>query len=131
MIPNIAPALAVGAIMGFANIPLDMMTVTIMPMLLGLAVDDTIHFINHSHLEFNRTGRYDASIRKTFIVIGSALFTTSIVLVLNFSAYLTSNAKVLSHIGLLACSGIMAALIADFFVTPILLKMAKVFGEEK
>jgi predicted RND superfamily exporter protein len=129
-IPNIAPALVIGGIMGFANIPLDMMTVTIMPMLLGLAVDDTIHFINHSHLEFDRTGRYYPSIRKTFIVIGSALFATSLVLILNFSAYLTSDAKVLSNLGLLACSGIAAALLADFFVTPILLKKGKVFGEE-
>jgi predicted RND superfamily exporter protein len=130
-IPNIAPALVIGGIMGFANIPLDMMTVTIMPMLLGLAVDDTIHFINHSHLEFNRTGRYYPSIRKTFIVIGSALFATSVVLILNFSAYLTSDAKVLSNMGLLACSGISAALLADFFMIPILLKKGQVFGEEK
>ena len=131
IIPNIAPALAVGGIMGFAKIPLDMMTVTIMPMLLGLAVDDTIHFINHSHLEFDRTGSYYSGIRRTFIVIGSALFATSVVLVLNFSAYLTSDAKVYSNLGLLAGSGIAAALLADFFVTPILLKKAKVFGEEK
>ncbi len=131
IIPNIAPALVVGGIMGFADIPLDMMTVTIMPMLLGLAVDDTIHFINHSHLEFDRTGSYHSAIRRTFIIIGSALFATSAVLVLNFSAYLTSDAKVLSHMGLLASSGIAAALLADFFVTPILLKMAKVFGEEE
>jgi predicted RND superfamily exporter protein len=130
-IPNIAPALVVGGIMGFARIPLDMMTVTIMPMLLGLAVDDTIHFINHSHLEFNRTGRYYPGIRKTFIVTGSALFATSVVLILNFSAYLTSDAKVLSNLGLLACSGIAAALLADFFMIPILLKKGKVFGEEK
>ncbi len=131
IIPNIAPALVIGGIMGFADIPLDMMTVTLMPMLLGLAVDDTIHFINHSHLEFDRTGKYYISIRRTFIVIGSALFATSAVLVLNFSAYLTSDAKIYSNLGLLAGSGIAAALLADFFVTPILLKMAKVFGEER
>ena len=102
-----------------------------MPMLLGLAVDDTIHFINHSHLEFDRTDRYHTAIRRTFIVIGSALFATSAVLVLNFSAYLTSDAKVYSNLGLLAGSGIAAALLADFFVTPVLLKKSKVFGEEE
>ncbi|MDD4157537.1 MAG: hypothetical protein PHY08_13310, partial [Candidatus Cloacimonetes bacterium] len=58
IIPNIAPALAVGGVMGFLDIPLDMMTVTIMPMLLGLAVDDTIHFINHSHLSYYKSGNY-------------------------------------------------------------------------
>ena len=58
LIPNIAPALTVGGIMGFFDIPLDMMTVTIIPMILGLAVDDTIHFFNHGRLEFERTGNY-------------------------------------------------------------------------
>ena len=58
MIPNVAPALVVAGIMGFADIPLDMITVTVMPMLLGLAVDDTIHFISHSQLGFQLTGNY-------------------------------------------------------------------------
>ena len=131
MIPNIAPALAAGGIMGWADIPLDMMTVTIMPMLLGLAVDDTIHFVNHSQLEFGRTGNYQKSIRRTFISIGTALFMTSIVIIASFSVYMTSIAKVYIHLGLLAGAGIMAALLADFFVTPILLKWSKPFGEEK
>ena len=52
MIPNVTPALVVGGLMGWLGYPLDMMTATIMPMILGLAVDDTIHFINHGHLEF-------------------------------------------------------------------------------
>jgi predicted RND superfamily exporter protein len=131
MIPNVAPALAVGGIMGFAGIPLDMMTVTIMPMLLGLAVDDTIHLINHTQLEFNRTCNYAQSIRRAFIAVGTALFMTSIVLILNFSTYLTSVAKVFVHIGILAGAGILAALLADYFVTPILLKWSKPFGEER
>lgn len=131
IIPNIVPALVVGGLMGFLDIPLDMMTVTIMPMLLGLAVDDTIHFINHAHLSFERTGNYNLSMRRTFMTIGVALCTTSIVLILNFSAYFTSPAKVYFNIGMLAASGILAALLADFFVTPVLLKMAKVFGENE
>lgn len=131
IIPNIAPALAVGGMMGFLKIPLDMMTVTIMPMLLGLAVDDTIHFINHCHLEYDRTGNYDKAVRRTFRMVGTALLTTSVVLVLNFSAYLTSPAKTLFHMGLLACTGIITALFTDFTVTPVLLKMTRVYGRER
>jgi len=131
IIPNIAPALAVGGVMGFMQIPLDMMTVTIMPMLLGLAVDDTIHFINHCHLEYDRTGSYDKAIQRTFRVVGTALLTTSVVLVLNFSAYFTSPANTLFHMGLLACTGIITALFTDFTITPILLKMTKIYGKEK
>ncbi len=131
LIPNIAPALVVGGIMGFIRIPLDMITVTLMPMLLGLAVDDTIHFINHCHLEYERERDYARSIRRTFIVVGPALMTTSIVLVLNFSAYLVSDARFFFNMGILAVAGILSALLTDFTVTPILLKLFKVFGSEE
>jgi predicted RND superfamily exporter protein len=131
MIPNISPALAVGGIMGFAGIPLDMITVTIMPMLLGLAVDDTIHFINHSQLEFIRTGSYRKITRKVFITVGTALFLTSLVLILNFSAYLFSVAKVYVNLGILVAAGILAALLADYFMTPVLLNRFRPFGPER
>jgi predicted RND superfamily exporter protein len=131
MIPNVAPALAVGGLMGFADIPLDMMTVTVIPMLLGLAVDDTIHFINHSQLEFIRTKSYVESTRRVFISVGTALFLTSLVLILCFSAYLISAANVFVNMGILVAMGIIAALTADYFVTPVLLKWVQPFGEEK
>jgi len=131
MIPNISPALVVGGIMGFANIPLDIMTVTIMPMLLGLAVDDTIHFINHTQLEYSRTGSYAESTRRVFSSVGVALFLTSMVLILNFSAYLTSLAKVFVSMGILIPTGILAALAADFFVTPVLLNRFRPFPRKE
>ena len=130
MIPNVAPALVVGGIMGFAHIPLDMMTVTIIPMLLGLAVDDTIHFINHSQLEFTRSGSYRESTRRVFVSVGTALFLTSLVLTLNFSVYLVSYARVFIHMGVLIAAGILAALAADYFVTPVLLRLFRPFGQE-
>lgn len=130
MIPNIAPALAVGGIMGFAGIPLDMMTVTVIPMLLGLAVDDTIHFINHSQLEFERSRSYRESIRRVFLTVGRAMFLTSLVLILTFSAYLSSTANVFVNMGILVAAGILAALAADYFITPVLLTLFRSFGKE-
>ncbi len=129
MIPNISPALVVGGIMGFSGIPLDILTVTIMPMLLGLAVDDTIHFINHYQLEYNRTGSYGESTRRVFRTVGVALFLTSMVLILNFSAYLGSLAKMYVHLGILVPAGILSALAADFFVTPVLLDRFRPFDK--
>ena len=131
MIPNVAPALVVAGIMGFADIPLDMITVTVMPMLLGLAVDDTIHFISHSQLGFQLTGNYRDATRRTFLVVGSAMFYTSLVLVLSFSAFMISPVKVFIHMGILIGAGILAALVTDYFVTPVLLKQFAVFGKEK
>lgn len=130
MIPNCAPCFAVGAIMGFMGIPLDMMTVTIIPMLLGLAVDDTIHFISHSRLEFLRTGSYSQSTLRSFQTVGRAMFITSVILVLGFSSYLTSDVNVFVNMGFLIGAGIMAALLADYCITPVLLQMTRSFGPE-
>ncbi|MDR3175020.1 MAG: MMPL family transporter [Desulfovibrio sp.] len=130
MIPNAAPTLAVGGLMGFAGIPLDMMTVTIMPMLLGLAVDDTIHFINHCSMEFARTGSYAESTRRTFVSVGRAIFLTSVVLILAFAAYITSDMNVFRHMGILIGAGVAAALLADYYITPVLLYKMRVFGRE-
>ena len=66
MIPNISPLIVLGGYMGYLNSPLDMMTMTIMPMLLGIAVDDTIHFINHIKYEFELRGNYEQAILASF-----------------------------------------------------------------
>lgn len=130
MIPNIAPAIAIAGIMGYAGIPLDMITVLTIPMLLGLAVDDTIHFINQCQLGFLRTSNYRSSIRGAFISVGTAMLLSSLVLILVFSVYLSSTAKVFFHMGFLVPLGILAALITDYFITPVLLIFFKPFGED-
>ena len=131
MIPNITPALAIGGIMGWMHVPLDMMTITIMPMLLGLAVDDTIHFITHARLEFERTANYEIAITRTFRTIGVALCMTSLIISANFAVYLTSIARVYVNLGILTVIGILTALAADLFVTPVLLGKTKALGKEK
>ncbi|MBQ9385513.1 MAG: MMPL family transporter [Bacteroidaceae bacterium] len=131
LIPNLMPAVFVGGIMGWAGIPLDMMTATIIPMMLGMAVDDTIHFINHSKLEYDRCGKYPLSINRTFRVVGVAIVTTSIITSAVFGAFTTSPCAMNFHFGLLAIVGIVSALAADLFVTPVLVKRFKVFGNEK
>jgi predicted RND superfamily exporter protein len=131
MIPNIAPALVVGGIMGLTGIPLDMMTATLMPMILGLAVDDTIHFINHSHLEFTRDGDYVQSIKHTFSVVGVAIILSTVIISANFLVYTTSDAKEFMHLGFLSVIGMLSALLADLFITPVLIKTFKIFGKEK
>ena len=130
MIPNITPAMAVGGLMGWMGVPMDMMTITIMPMLLGLAVADTIHFIAHAKMEFENTGQYTASVTQSFASIGLPLLFTSIIISANFSVYLTSTANMYVYIGLMTIAGIMTALLTDYFITPILLAAVKAFGPE-
>jgi predicted RND superfamily exporter protein len=130
LIPNISPALAVGGVMGIFGIPFDMMTAVIIPMLMGLAVDDTIHFINHAKYEYQKRGDYALSIEHTFRTVGKSLFMTSLILILNFAAYLTSIVKFYIHFGILAGIGILVALLADYFLTPICLNLSKPFKKE-
>ena len=131
MIPNISPAIAIGGLMGLLNIPLDFMTITLMPMILGLAVDDTIHFISHSNMEFQLKSNYKLSILETFRLVGKALFMTSFILVASFALYFTSRINMFFNMGLFIVVGISVALLSDFFITPILINWAKPFGKEK
>ena len=131
LIPNVTPALVIGGIMGFAGVPIDTSTVLVMPMILGLAVDDTIHFINHSKLEFLRTRNYRESILRAIRSVGVAMVYTTLVLSANFLTYTTSEVRYYFFDGILAVSGMLSALLADFFITPLLFKRFKIFGEEK
>ena len=131
LIPNIMPAIFVGGYMGWAGIPLDMMTATLLPMMLGMAVDDTIHFINHSKLEYDRTLHYQTAIRRTFRVVGIAIVITSVITSAVFASFCSSACNMCLNFGLMAIIGILSALAADLFVTPILVSKCKVFGKEK
>ena len=131
LIPNMMPAVFVGGYMGWMGIPLDMMTATLLPMMLGMAVDDTIHFINHSKLEYDRTGHYKSAIQRTFRVVGVAIVITSIITSAVFASFCTSACTMCINFGLTAIIGIMSALAADILVTPILVSKCKVFGKEK
>lgn len=130
LIPNLMPAIFVGGFMGWAGIPLDMMTATLIPMMLGMAVDDTIHFFNHSKLEFDRSQNYSDAIRRTFRVVGVAIVTTSIITSAVFACFATSACAMCLNFGILAVIGILSALLADLFITPLLVKKFKVYGKE-
>lgn len=131
LIPNLFPAICVGGYMGWSGIPLDMMTACIIPMMLGMAVDDTIHFINHAKLEYDRTSHYQMAIRRTFRVVGVAIVTTSVITSAVFAGFMDSCCLQFFNFGWLAVIGIMTALISDLFITPVLVERFHVFGKEK
>jgi predicted RND superfamily exporter protein len=130
MIPNIAPVIIIGGVMGYAKIPLDMLTMTIMPMLLGIAVDDTIHFITHIRLELEKTGSYRQGVLDSFGKIGKTLGTTTVILCAMFFVYALSPMAMLFHVGVLTIIGMVAALLADYTVTPLLIYSLKPLGRE-
>ncbi|MDR0637786.1 MAG: MMPL family transporter [Spirochaetaceae bacterium] len=120
MIPNIAPVLVIGGIMGYAKIPLDMLTMMIMPVLLGIAVDDTIHFITHLRLGLEKTGSYRHATLDSFGKIGKTLGTTTVILCAMLLVYSLSPIAMLFHMETLTITGMTAALLADYTLTPLL-----------
>lgn len=131
MIPNAFPVVVIGGIMGMARIPLDMVTVMVMPMIIGIAVDDTIHYILHFKQEFHQCGRYRDANRRTFQKVGRAILFTSVILAVGFLILTLSQMKSLTSMAVLSCAGIVSALAADLLITPVLFVLLRPFGEEK
>lgn len=131
MIPNVAPVFLVGGVMGFAGYPLDMLTMTVMPMILGIAVDDTIHFTNHVKYEHEIGDNYHTAIIDSFKKIGRSMASSTFILCAMFFMYTFSDMSMLFRIGLLSMIGLAAALLADYTVTPALLFLTKPFGNRK
>jgi predicted RND superfamily exporter protein len=125
MIPNVFPVLVAGGIMGFAGIPLEFVTMTVAPMIMGLAVDDTIHLVYHLKQALKKSGDYAASIRHTFMDVGTAITATTVILCLTFLVFTVSQVNSIINMGLITCVGILAAYLADLFVTPLMIRWMK------
>jgi len=130
MIPNVFPVIVAGGVMGFMQIPLEFVTMTVAPMILGLAVDDTIHLLVHLKEDMEKTGNFRESITLTFSVVGSAVTETSVILCLTFLVFIFSQVNSINNMGFLTCAGLFAAYMSDIFVTPILIKRFKYSGGE-
>jgi len=124
MIANITPVLCVFGIMGVAGIPLDMATILIGSIVLGLVVDDTIHFLHHFRKAYDETLKVDTAVRDTMHSTGRAMVITSMVLCGGFFIYTASFLKSNIRFGWLAGCAVLFALAADFFLVPALLKLA-------
>jgi predicted RND superfamily exporter protein len=131
MIPNIAPVVILGGIMGYTGTPLDMLTMTIMPMVLGIAVDDTIHFISRIKAELERTGSYREAVLNSFRALGKTLGMTTVILCAMFAVYSVSPMAMLSRMGIYSIIGLGSALLADYTLTPLLAFVLKPLGKER
>lgn len=131
MIPNVAPVILVGGLMGYCKFSLDFGTVAVMPMILGIAVDDTIHLTTHLKMGLEKYGSYKIAMEDSFREIGSSMFLTTLILCAMFAVYILSPMHILLVIGVLTVVGLSGALLADYTITPALLYLVKPLGEEK
>ena len=116
--------------MGYSGINLDMITAMIMPMVLGIAVDDTIHFTNHIKYHFELTGNYRAAVLGAYREIGKSMIMTTLILCMMFMIFLSSSMTALVRIGYLSIVGLASALVADYTLTPVLMYISRPFGKE-
>lgn len=131
LIPNMITATLVLGIMGWANIPLDLMTITIAAICIGIAVDNSIHYIHRFSSEFNITTNYWESIKHTHDTIGCAIYYTTITIALGFSILAFSNFIPTIYFGLLTGFSMIAALIANLTLLPVLIMRFKPLGKQK
>ena len=131
LVPNL---LAIGAVLGFIgwlNIPLDMMTITIAAISIGMAVDNTIHYIYRFRYEFNISGQYHEVVHRCHGSIGCALYYTSLTIIIGFSILALSNFIPTIYFGLLTGLAMSIALVAALTLLPQLITVLKPFGPER
>ncbi len=131
MVPNLTPIFLSFGIMGWAGINLDFGTVIVASVAIGLAVDDTIHFISRFKLCYQQTRRYEEAIDLTIRQVGPPITITSVVLFFGFIVLTVSTFKPIVYFGILAAITMVSALLADLFLLPALIKVFKPFGKQE
>jgi predicted RND superfamily exporter protein len=128
--PNLLAIGVVLGVMGWLNIPLDMMTITIAAISIGIAVDNTIHYIYRFRFEFQIEGNYTQTVHHCHGSIGLAMYYTSLTIIIGFSILALSNFIPSIYFGLLTGLAMLIALIAALTLLPQLLVISKPFGPE-
>ena len=129
--PNVLSVAVVLGFMGWAGIPLDMMTITIASISVGIAVDDTIHYIHRFREEFAEIGNYLETMHKCHRTIAYAMYYTSVTIIIGFSILVLSNFIPSILFGLLTGLAMVAAWLTALTLLPALLIYFKPFGPER
>ncbi len=128
--PNLLAIGAVLGVIGWLNIPLDMMTITIAAISMGIAVDNTIHYIYRFRQEFSVEHDYVKTVFNCHASIGYAIYYTSVTIIIGFSILALSNFLPSIYFGLLTGLAMLIALIASLTLLPQLLIVFRPFGSE-
>ncbi len=128
--PNVLSIGVVLGFMGWMGIPLDMMTITIAAISVGIAVDNTIHYIHRFKHEFTIDRNYLAAMHRSHESIGYAMYYTSITIIIGFSILVLSKFIPSIYFGLLTGLAMLIALVAALTLLPQLLIVLKPLGPE-
>lgn len=123
MVANVAPILYILGLMGMNNIPFDLSSMVTGSLVLGIVVDDTIHFFHHFRRAFDKTAHVELAVRETLLNTGRAMFITSVVLSSGFFMLTLGSLLSTVRFGIICGFAVLFALLADFFMVPALLAL--------
>ena len=128
--PNFIAAFFILGIIGMLGIPLDMMTITIAAITIGIAVDNSIHYIYRFREEFSKIKDYKLTVDRCHSTVGIAILNTSITIVFGFSILILSNFIPTIYFGIFTGIAMLLALISVLTLLPKLILVFKPFGNE-
>ena len=126
--PNLLAAAMVLGTMGLMGIPLDIMTITIAAIVVGIGVDDCIHYIHRFRVEFAKDADYHAAMHRSHASIGRAMYYTTVTVVIGFSLLMLSNFTPSLYFGALTVMAMVAAVAGALLLLPKLLLLFKPLG---
>ena len=130
VVPNFIAAFFILGIIGLLGIPLDMMTITIAAITIGIAVDNSIHYIYRFKEEFKKINNYNKTLDRCHSTVGVAILNTSITIVFGFSILVLSNFIPTIYFGLFTGIAMLLAMISVLTLLPKLILTFKPFGKE-
>ena len=130
IVPNFIAAFFILGIIGLMGIPLDMMTITIAAITIGIAVDNSIHYIYRFKEEFKKINNYNKTLDRCHSTVGVAILNTSITIVFGFSILVLSNFIPTIYFGVFTGIAMLLAMISVLTLLPKLLLVYKPFGDE-
>lgn len=125
MIPNVIPALLGFGLMGLMGISLDTDTLLIAPLIIGIAVDDTVHFMTNYRMELIKTGSISKALESTIRDVGQAVMFTTMILGLGFALLSFSDYLGMAKMGFFGSAAIFVALLCDLFLIPAMIIVFK------
>lgn len=125
LLPNLFPLALVGGVTKLLGLPLQMAIAVLFTVLLGLAVDDTIHFLSRQRRERREDpgASEDQTLVRTFLAVGRAIGVTTVVLVVGFATVGLSNIPTNRMFAALSCLGLIGALVGDLVLLPALMRL--------
>ena len=130
VVPNFIAAFFILGIIGLMGIPLDMMTITIAAITIGIAVDNSIHYIYRFKEEFKKINNYNKTLDRCHSTVGIAILNTSLTIVFGFSILILSNFIPTIYFGIFTGIAMLFAMISVLTLLPKLLLIYKPFGKE-